>query len=424
MTQTTSPFQIQLFLTKTAPFSQLGSDVVEQLARECQFLRYRMGQAIVVHERLPTQVVMIYQGEARLLGYDRRNQAPVSLRLIGPGDSVGWVGLVRGVPCETAIASTEVIGLTLPAASFLALVDQPQFATIFRDRSGLSEVVDLLGAELERRADGTSNLKELALKVCPETTILHLPPGKTPPGQLDSSQVWLVSAGNLDGFPVGSRVDASEPLVVKGSDSARLMGFRESALVPTAAPSLPPAATSLEMIPYAPEQLPPVPEEAPTKGKHKYPYVRGRGPLDAASACFGMLSQHFNLPFRRDVVRRVLQNQLERTGNISLQTCGAVAELIGLRAQLATVPAIAVSRLETPALIQWQDSFAILYKTSEQELILAIPEVGIRRQKPASFVQEWGNQGRLCCSRRLSTRPNSGLDWVGFCRPSSAIARS
>ncbi len=417
MTQAISPVQIQSFLTKTAPFNQLGADVLQGLIQECRLLRYRMGQAIVVHELLPTQVVMIYQGEARLVGYDRRTQTPVSLGLVGPGDVLGWVGLVRGIPSETAIASTEVIGLTLPAARFLDLLEQePLLAGAFCNRSGLSEVFDLLGGELERRADGSTDLKELALKVWPEATIVHLPPGKTPLTQLNPNQVWLVSGSNLVGFPAGSRLELSqapEQLVVNSS-GARLLGFWESTLTlpATQVPLAVPATTAWEEIPYAPDQVPaPEPEAGTRPGK--YPFIRGRGPLDAAAACFQMLSQHLGVPFRRDVIRRVLSNQLDRTGSISLQTCGAVAELMGLSAQLVNVPAIAISRLEAPALVRWQDSFALLYKISEQELVLASPEVGIRRQKPASFIQEWGESGQVVLLQRTKHTPEKrfGLSW-------------
>ncbi|HEY9845804.1 MAG TPA: cyclic nucleotide-binding domain-containing protein, partial [Candidatus Caenarcaniphilales bacterium] len=118
MAQTVSPLQIQAFLAKTTPFNQLGVEALQKLVRGCRLLRYRMGQPLVSREKMPAQLVLIYEGEARLLGYDPRTQTPVSLRLLGSGEILGWVGLVRGVPCETAIASTETIGLVIPALDF------------------------------------------------------------------------------------------------------------------------------------------------------------------------------------------------------------------------------------------------------------------------------------------------------------------
>jgi ABC-type bacteriocin/lantibiotic exporter with double-glycine peptidase domain len=60
--------------------------------------------------------------------------------------------------------------------------------------------------------------------------------------------------------------------------------------------------------------------------------------VEGALACFDMLSQTFHMPFRRDVIRRILSNQHERMGHLSLSVCGAIGEMMGLRSQLVRVP--------------------------------------------------------------------------------------
>lgn len=62
------------------------------------------------------------------------------------------------------------------------------------------------------------------------------------------------------------------------------------------------------------------------------------------------------MPFRRDVIRKVIDNQIQRTQTLSLQLCGATAELMGLNAQLINIPAAVITKLEAPAMIRWQDS--------------------------------------------------------------------
>lgn len=429
---------IQEFLSHLSPFDQLLPVALERLSGQVRFLRYRMGQAILVREKMPTQVAIVYQGQARLIGYDPRTQTPVTLKLLDTGEVLGWAGVVRGVPCETVIASTETICLTLPAADFLALLSQePSLAAAFRDRCALIEAFDLIGTELERRADGATDLKQLTLKSWSEAVVLNLSPGKIPLNNgrplLEPGLVWLVSSGALSNSGMGSRLvldDSQSYLKVEGPRSARLVGFPETTLslpafdtsagdkssgqaTPTQiASSSTPVATSWEEIPYAPES-PPTSEFEGQASSGRYPYVRGRGPLDAALACFNMLSQYLGVPFRRDTIRGVLIKQFEHTKNISLQLCGAVAELMGLNAQLVNVPAVAVSRLEAPAMIRWQDSFAILYKISEKELVLAVPEIGILRQKPADFMQNWGEEGQVLLLKPTKDTPKQrfGLSW-------------
>jgi ATP-binding cassette subfamily B protein len=419
MTYTTT---IQEFLADIYPFDQLSSAARFKLSSQCQLLRYRMGQAIVIREKMPAQIAILYQGQARLLGYDPRGNTPVTLKLLQPGEILGWVSLVRGVPCETAIASTEVVCLILSTANFFTLLDsEPAVASAFRSRCALVEVFELLGAELGRRAEVEGNLKELALQAWSNALIYNLQPGKQMSNQLDINRVWFVSGGTPANQPVGSCLDSETvvSLQVKGAGTTRLVGIPASLLFPSAEISIPenalaPADTS--EIPYASEHLGNAPgSEANNEGTtpKTYPFISGKGPVEGALACFQMLSQHLNIPFRRDTVRRVIVNQQSRSGTLSLQHCGAIAEMLGLSAQLVNIPGIAVNRLPTPTLLYWQGNIAILYESSDRALVIAAPEIGLQRIKPSKFLESWGEDGQALILKTTKDTPQQrfGLNW-------------
>lgn len=137
-TTTVSQTQIQAFLAETSPFDRLSEAALKAILPKCQLLGYRTGQPIFEREKMPTQVSIIYQGQARLLGYDLRTQRHMSLRLLGAGEIIGWPGLIRSIPCETAIASTDMICITLPAEEFLQLISrEPNFGEAFRDHASI-----------------------------------------------------------------------------------------------------------------------------------------------------------------------------------------------------------------------------------------------------------------------------------------------
>jgi len=406
MTQTLSPIQVQEFLASVPPFDQVGAETLHHLVSRCQLLRYRMGQPFLVREKMPTQVLILYQGQARLLGQDQRThscrpgaETPVSLRRLEPGAILGWAGLVRGVPCETAIASTEVIAITLPAGDFLAALEaEPVLQQAFQTQPALSEVFELLSLEFQRRADGTANLKALAEQAWQTSVVLTLPKGSFPLAKLDPNLIWLVSGGTTAEFPVGSRLpvgDEQQTIRVE-AQGVRLLGFRDPSptVTPTQAARNGSSQQPVLEIPDAPEQVPEAPPD-PLAPPPKYPFVRGRGPIEAPLACFAMLARFAGVRFRRDVIRKVLENQLKGSGQISLQACGAIAEMMGLSAQLVQVPAVAISRLQAPALIRWQESFAVLYRISERELVIAAPEVGLIRRQPQDFADAWGAEGQV-----------------------------
>ncbi len=404
--------QIQDFLAKTPPFDRLSETALSALVAKCQLLGYRTGQPLFEREKMPTQVAIIYQGQARLLGFDQRSQRHVSLCLVQSKQILGWAGLLRGVPCETAIASTDVIAIVIPAEDFLSVVEkQPTFGEAFREHCSLSEVFELLSLELQRQADGTSNLKELTLQAWQDATVVNVPNGNKKTQdiakELDADRIWLVSSGVLGDFPTGSRFsveNAAKSLKVEGRLGARLVGFREPP-EPQETDSFdgttdivdpgpkPPGEKVIEVI-TAPER-PPEPKTDQPKDAARYPVFRAKGQIDSPLACFQMLSKYFGLKFRRDIIRKVLENQLKTAGSISLQACGAIAQSIGLTPQLAQVPAEAINRIKAPVMIKWEDSFAIIYSITEQELVLATPEKGLMRKRIPQFKEIWGEQGEV-----------------------------
>jgi ATP-binding cassette subfamily B protein len=418
---------VQDFLTAIAPFDRLSPPSLAQLLDQVQLLRYRMGQAILVRDKLPAQVSILYLGQVRLLGYDPRTQRPVTLELLKPGAIIGWVGLVRGTPCETAIASTDdTICLTLSASDFLTLLEQePELAVTFRNQCSLIELFDLLGTELYRQADGSADLKELVLRAQRETVVCHLPPGRTPTTQLEPNRLWLVSGGGkIAQAQIAGRLtlESLPEIEVVGDRAARIIGvplalMEQMPAVEDSVPATVVDAPELD-IPYAPDR-PPEPDPKiglaylERTGSQKFPFVRGKGQLEAAMACLQMVCLYFNMPFRRDVIKRVLTNQFDRSGSLSLELCGAVAEMMGLHAQLVMVPASAIGRLEAPAMVMWQDSLAILYQISERELVIAVPELGILRRKTIDFTETWGERGEVLFLRSTRQTPQRrfGLEW-------------
>lgn len=407
---TTSIPSISDFLTITPPFNVLSSSAVEQLTQKAQLLRYRMGQTIVVKETMPAHVAIIYEGQARLIGYSYNSAVPDTIELLQPGAILGWLSLLRGVGCETAIASTETVCLTISSVVFQTLIKKEKsFNDAIIKQCATSELFDLLSLEVQRRALGEVELTELVPQILPQTVVLNLSKGKTPLSQLDPHRIWLLSSGNTN-FAIGDRLEPSpekQNLKVE-SGRARLIGIPPVSFEPTP-PEIEPE-TVTDDIPYASEQ-PPALESKDRPGK--YPYFAGKGVVNETLACFQMLSQYWNMPFRRDVIRRVLQNQQQRLGSVSLQLCGSIAEMLGLRAQLAVVPAIAISRLQTPVMVQWQNRFAILYKATDRELVLAVPGKGIESHQPKAFIETWGEQGEVLLLQPTPETPRKrfGLSW-------------
>lgn len=423
---------IQDFLASTPPFNVLPRSEVTALSEQIRLLRYRVGQPILRQESLPYHLAIVLEGKVRLLGYDPHTQNPFSLQMLLPGDMVGWMGLIRGVACETAIASEETVCLTLPAQVFLDLAEKhPDFARKLENQTSPAEVCSLLGGLIQQQAKSPLDLRKITLEAFPLVQIVYGQHRITQP--LKPDYTWLVSGGGaIEGMAIGSSLTAAEAqeLSSKSADRFRLIGIPTSLLTPAdeVLEDDEPALTPTVMRPsdrlhqgeveiaYAPD-IPPdsnlVYGRSSERGRQNYPFESGKNPLGSGIACFQMLSQYFGMRSRRDVVRRVLADHMARTGGLNLNLCGAVSELLGLRAQLVKAPVNAMTRMQTPALIVWDDSIAVLYETSAKQLVVAIPSEGIRRFTPAEFEKSWGTEGDVLLVEKTKATPQEkfGLSW-------------
>jgi ATP-binding cassette subfamily B protein len=423
---------IQEFLSFIEPFSQLDPKALAEVAGKLNPLRYRMGQVIMVREKMPSSIAIVCEGEVRLLGYDPRTQMPASLKLVEAGAVLGAVDLLRGIPCETAIASTETICLTLTNKDFSDLLAKyPQLRATFQERSSVVEVFDLLGALQQRSVQTEGNLKELSLSAVDKTQVYYLPPGTQDLRAnhtilTDTNWVWLVSGGEISNFPIGSNLEGQDTLEVKGNTPARLVGIPRTYIAFESNNTVTMTdSESITKLDWEGMDIADAPDleiseddregkiEVVEKSKRKYPFFGGKTSLDAAVACFQMLSKYFGMPFRKDVIGRVVAEQIERTGGVSLPACGAISELLGLTGQLVSVPAKFFTRLTVPAVIRWQDGLAIVYEVSDREIILAVPEIGMLRRKPEDFFNIWGDEGQVLLLRKNKETPQErfGLSW-------------
>ncbi|BAZ43061.1 toxin secretion ABC transporter ATP-binding protein [Chondrocystis sp. NIES-4102] len=447
MTNTNTTKIVEQFLSLVPQFNQLPPSAIAQIAPKLKPLRFGVGKVMIMREKMQGQVAIISEGEVRLLGYDPRTKMPTTLDKLKPGQIIGWVNLARGLPCETAMASTEVVCLALDNQDFLDLIEQyPQLAAGYKYQAAKVEIFDLLGIQLEQQAQGDWELAELAGKLTSVAQVHYLPPGEH---QLNSEiakplrdpdLIWLVSGGGgIDEFSIGSRIELTkdrQTITVNGNQPVRLISIPQAHWFETQKT----ARVKDSGLEYRPLDNPMnqiIPrlelddtdfdeseglgegytfqgeEESIPSDPKNYPFVAGKTTLEIGVACFQMLSKYFGMPFRKEVIKRVLSEQLERSPNLSLPLCGAVSELMGLNPQLVNVPSSAITRLEAPCLVIWQESLAIMYELNDKELVIAVPELGVRRYKPEDFINTWGEGGEILLLKKTKETPQEtfGLSW-------------
>ena len=409
---TYTPLAPELFLSQIEPFSKLSPSTQIKIAKIAQYHRYYVGQPIALRDRLSAQINIVVEGTVRLLGYPSDRDSPITIERLETGGTIGAIGIIRGVPCESAIASTEAICLTIPAESFMQLVAiEPILRQYFYDRPNQLEIFEILRLELERYPNqtqllqllGVDSLKDLALRAI-DTAVVYNTPAEIPLTLRHWD--WFVAsevngrsehdAG--DDYSIGDRIEID---ALHSKQQLRLVGISPDILqfaspqadldriIDIQDPTTVLNSSALTVaqpyeIPYAPDL--PLTLNTPTKSPQKYQIVRGKGHIDGSVACFEMLANQFKIPFRRDSIRKVVAHHVEQSGGISLQFCGAVADFLGLQGQLAAIPVADIQRIQVPALIKWEDRLAVICSVSHNSVTIALPDSGLIQRSPQELL--------------------------------------
>ena len=89
--------------------------------------------------------------------------------------------------------------------------------------------------------------------------------------------------------------------------------------------------------------------------------IFGQNGIEQGLALLQMICETLRLPFRRDVVDRMLQGMLGDKTSPTLEILGKIADGLGLNAILMQVPWAHLSRLSLPAVLELLDSEVACY---------------------------------------------------------------
>ena len=388
-----------------APVEQLRAhEAIRCLSRHCQdrlldaveVISFELGQSLVEPGVIPGRVLILLRGRARLVGEGQGRV--LSLGKFEAGAVLGAASLLCGAGIEHLIASDSLLAASIPDelwAEFYASEDS--FRRWCDNQLWASEITALLLALQERspRAGmASAEIMQQALQQARRVPVLteaieaahadardvfygsawagctpgeSLTPGSLPPEShpfparlisLPSALVeQLISSGAQD-----------EPSETSASEDDTAEEGRSASLVPTPAGPTPISRFSPDGDVLDQLNL-----------------IRAEGVMQETLACFQMLAQLMKLPFRRDSIEKVLREMTRRGQAPTLRLCGQLAAGLGLHVSGAKVSAAMGTRLQTPTLIPWGESFALVARSNQSGLTLASPRDGLVILEPSQL---------------------------------------
>ncbi len=415
-----------------APFSLLPAELRHSWFGGGKLLRYQPGQYLLRPDELPERLLLVLQGQVRLLVNDPDDQRPITLEKRGPGQLLGWASLLRGEACEWVSASEAVLVLALPADGLVtATRNSVDVRAYFARLSSLQEAhhVALRAGELSARrpagwqADLASRVQRAwACNLDPEQAF-------KPPAQAPADLLWHLSTPDVPGWPVGRVIKLGEAVPRRAGFLLpyRLIGLPQAAQLPAAEQVLPADVVSVDamavdaMAVDALDQAPAtslrqlgILEADQLTDDDRYPEVRGRGQLAEAMAVCEMVALQQRVPFRRDAIAKVLEDQFRRDKTLSLELIAGLCELLGMNNQLAEIDAVHLASVEAPAVLMLEGVPVVLFQQAGQHVVLGHPHHGIQRLQRRALQSQLGERFRFALPRRLASTPTSRFGWGWF----------
>ena len=396
-------------LLKHPAFKGVSDAALTQLQDSTKLLRFELGQQLCEPDDIPARILVLLKGQARLVG--RHNGRLTTVGKFGPGSVIGAASLLCGNPCENVIASDEVIACAISDEQWTQLYGQEEAFRLWCDQQLWPQ--ELL-ALLEVLEEGTAETDSSALEQL-EQALKTAKRCRPDPEAIDAAlatggRLYLTSCwGNAT---VGQPLQVASALPVADRFSQRLVLFPNASDVsdgPEPGGDLVPVNAVEDA-----ELLPPVSRYSPERNVvDSLRLIRAEGPIQETLACFQMLAQLMKLPFRRDSIEKVLQDNLRRGLTPNLQLCGQLAASLGLHVMAAKVPAVAGTRLQVPSMIPWQGGFALVVASNEQGLKLASPKHGMVTLGPADLADCFPEGIELLLMERSNATPDQkfGPGW-------------
>ena len=131
-------------LLNNQPFTLLPQNLLTCVEERSELIRYELGARILSPEQLPPGLLVVLQGDVRLMAR-LSSKRVITIDRRGAGQLLGWVSLLRGQACELVQVSEPCVCLLIPVDLLLECWrNSSEFLGFFVNRTTPSELASSL----------------------------------------------------------------------------------------------------------------------------------------------------------------------------------------------------------------------------------------------------------------------------------------
>ena len=391
----------------------LNDQFFESWKEKCEVRKYKIGEIILNTNVLSKSILILIEGKIRLRGISNTSDKKmVSLGVLDPIEIIGYSSNLINKPIEIVSAGSDCTFLDIPIEEWILFKNELEKLTpcLNQTKIDLSELWFLLNNSLKnvKYPDEARELKKF-LKSYQKNVLIYDSFEKfkdySPNNLADYQWVNLKkkSKNNIS-YELIKEEDLS--LFSKNNNFQRLIGlpiefldvkYKAVNKIEEEFNEKNPKTNKddIEVLNHNKESIN---DEKRESKEFDYKFFSSQeGNVEEATACFQMLSHMLDVPLRKDSIRKILEENInKKTNEISLDLCAAIAESLGLKTQLATIPVNLFQRSLTPLFLKDKtNKILICFDVNKESVTIGDPLDEVKEIPIEKFYEIFSKKGLL-----------------------------
>ncbi len=366
-------------------FKESDKKILDLLKKSSRLVSFKIGQTISSREIISKDIYIIIKGYARLLINFKGKELTVAK--LGDQAQIGLGSLLRMSPCEEVNASTDVIALSIPIDIIKNLyIQDSKFKKFCQNNLFACEVSELTKSLIEKSSRTDISARAAFNILVKNTKLISINNDNDNLSNINNNCLWSGSK-NIEDNPIGKIIEANEQITIFNEMfDGRVLSFSKEIyqefLKQSTSENKSLSESSNKTIDSSMISSGPItPEKSDINFENYNPPKRNqlilaKGDLAEAIACIKMLTSDLEVPFRKDSVEKLLRDELRRKKQLTMESIGGITTMLGLYSWGRIILPEFCSRLTTPCIIPWKNSFVLVKQSSYTGLEVASPKEG------------------------------------------------
>ena len=344
--------------------------------------KFNTGQILSSFEYLPEEVFLIKEGNARLIS--KINGKLTSIKKLSKGDFIGIASILNGISLEEVRASKELIVYCLKDQEFKKLYKEKLIIKKFCDNNiWTSEILYVL-KNFEKLYKKNLFLSTNLLDQFSSKSKLVSPELNDLDNCLKNEQFLFTNyfSDNYEIFSEIKTFSQAENLlqkktefpiriisVPKNIESIKINGINQFKKIED---------KKFDVKDELFKNSITLKNNISPKNNEEKKLISVNGQIESTLACFEMIARLLDFPFKKESVKNSLKEYLINNKLLSLKVCGEIAFYHGLKIDISDIKPEMANRIRTPALIKWEENFAVVSKSNRSGFEINIPSQGYK----------------------------------------------